>query len=131
MCRMSRIVAVALLLVAGTAWVQAGGQTGTVGTVDPLRSLNVTDGKLDATVKLVDPVRRVAVIAVWADNGIRLHEVRIPDDVKFETKDGKKMKDGLKDPMFQNRQGRFSLPVTIKYGKGPDGRLVMEKVSMR
>lgn len=111
MFRQYALAALGFVLAASFGWAQGGGR------------------ELDATVKMVDPVRRVAVIAVMADNGIRLREVRIPPDVKFETKDGKKMADGLKNPMFQNRENRFSLPVTIKYGQGASG--AMQKITLR
>jgi hypothetical protein len=94
----------------GGVWLQGGG------------------GELNTTVKMVDPARGVAVVAIMADNGIRLREVKIPPNVKFETKDGKKMADGLKNPMFQNRENRFSIPVTIKYAPGG---AAIDKITLR
>ncbi len=109
-CIMSALV---LVLTVGFGLAQSGGR------------------EQQATVKLVDPVRRLVVISVPSGNGNRNFEIKVPDDVKFETKDGKKIKDGLKDPIFQNRENRFSLPITIQYGKGTGGAPTIQKISMR
>jgi hypothetical protein len=72
----------------------------------------------DATIMAVDADRGLAIIALNKDNGIRLYEVPIPEDTKFVTADGKKIADGLKDPMFQSRSNRLAIPVRMQYGTG-------------
>lgn len=113
MVRKFTLSLIGLLLVIAVGWAQSG------------------DREKEATVKLVDPVRRLVVISVREGNGNRNYEVKVPDDVKFETKDGKKLKDGLKDPMFQNRDNRFSLPITLQYSQTKGGVQTIKKISMR
>src|SRR5207237_8036786 len=65
----------------------------------------------DGVIKLVDPERGLAVMAFPSENGIRIFEVPIPQDTKFVTKDGKKIADGLKDPMFKSGNNRITISV--------------------
>jgi len=62
--------------------------------------------------------RGLAIVAFPSEFGQRIFEVPIPSDTKFVSKDGKKMKDGLKDPTFQSANNRLQIPVKIQYGTG-------------
>jgi hypothetical protein len=88
----------ALLLGAGFALAQGGGR------------------EVDATVKMVDPDRSVALITVIQDNGIRIFEVAVPPTAKFVTPKGKKVKGGLRSSVFQSSNNRTAVPITIQYG---------------
>ena len=72
----------------------------------------------EGVIKLVDPQRGLAVMAFPSDFGMRIYEVPIPQDTKFVTKDGKKIGDGLKDPMFKSGNNRLTIPVKVQYGGG-------------
>lgn len=72
----------------------------------------------DGVIKLVDPDRGLAIMAFPTDFGMRIYEVPIPKDTKFVNKDGKKIADGLKDPMFKSGNNRLTIPVKVQYGSG-------------
>ena len=88
----------ALLFLVGTAQAQDNG-----------------GAKVDATMKLVDANRNLAVIAVMQDNGIRIFEISVPPETRFVTPEGKKIKDGLRSPRFQSANNRLAVPVTLQY----------------
>ena len=113
MFRHCMLSVVALLFVAGLGLAQTGGR------------------QADAVAQLVDAARGYVVISVIGDNGIRNYEIKIPPGTKFETADKKPIKEGLKDPMFNTRENRFSMPISIKFGKGPDGKETIQKVVVR
>src|SRR4051794_28168179 len=100
MVRSCMLSVAALVLVASAGWAQNGAER-------------------DGVIKLVDPDRGLAVMAFPAENGgIRLFEVPIPQDTKFVNAEGKKIADGLKDPMFRSGNNRLTIPVKVQYGTG-------------
>lgn len=87
--------------------------------------------KVDATMKLIDPDKNVALITVNDDmGGIRILELPIPPDTKFETPKGKKIKDGIRSDIFKSPINRPAVPITIQY-ETINGRQVMKKIVVR
>jgi hypothetical protein len=105
--------AAALLMAAGAALAQSNGGR-----------------QVEATVKLVDADRGVALITVMQDNGIRIFEVAIPPTVKFQTPRGKKIKEGLRSNLFWSPNNRPAVPITIQYGN-VNGAEQIKKIIVR
>lgn len=86
--------------------------------------------KVDATVKLVDLDRNVALITIFDGGGIKILEVSIPPDTKFETPKGKKIKEGLKSDIFKDPINRPAVPITLQY-QNVNGRQVLQKIVVK